>query len=55
MNRPYAAMPWPSTLSQPIRPMDVTAASWWQSRHNMKRPPQLTDLWQLARSLRGIK
>lgn len=50
----HCEMKW-TALSTPIRAMDTTAASWWQSRHNMKRPPQLTDLWQLARSLRGLR
>lgn len=32
---------------------DNTARAFWQSRHRLPRPPQLTDLRALARAIRG--
>ena len=26
---------------------------WWQSRHNMRNPPDMVDLWELARAIRA--
>lgn len=42
---------WPKRLAAPVYPADTSAASWWQSRHGLPRPPQLTDLRELARAI----
>lgn len=42
---------WPKRLAAPVYAGDTTAASWWQSRHRLARPPQLTDLRELARAI----
>lgn len=44
-------MKWPNRLAAPVYAQDTTAASWWQSRHGLRRPPQLTDLRELARAI----
>lgn len=44
-------MKWPNRLAAPVYAQDTTAASWWQSRHRLCRPPQLTDLRALARAI----
>lgn len=42
---------WPDRLAAPIRAGDTTAMAFWQSRHGLARPPQLTDLRELARTI----
>lgn len=42
---------WPNRLAAPVDPLATTAASWWQSRHRLARPPQLTDIRALARAI----
>lgn len=44
-------MKWPNRLAAPVYAQDTTSASWWQSRHGLRRPPQLTDLRELARAI----
>ncbi|WP_058358278.1 hypothetical protein [Xanthomonas translucens] len=44
---------WPARLSAPILAADNTAMAFWQSRHNLRHTPQLTDLRALARVVRG--
>lgn len=46
---------WPERLAAPIRAADNTAMAFWQSRHNLRQAPQLTDLRALARAIRGVK
>lgn len=46
---------WPKRLAAPIRAADNTAMAFWQSRHNLRQAPQLTDLSALARAIRGVK
>lgn len=46
---------WPKRLAAPIFAIDATAMAFWQSRHNLRSPPQLTDLRALARAIRGVK
>ena len=43
---------WPKRLAAPVYLADTSAASWWQSRHGLPRPPQLTDLREPARTIR---
>ncbi len=44
-------MKWPNRLAAPVYAQDTTAACWWQSRHGLRRAPQLTDLRELARAI----
>ncbi len=53
--RPAQMNKWPERLAAPIRAADNTAMAFWQSRHNLRQAPQLTDLRALARAIRGVK
>lgn len=44
-------MKWPNRLAAPVYAQDTTAACWWQSYSRLRRPPQLTDLRELARAI----
>lgn len=44
---------WPSRLSTPVDPMETVARCWWQSMYRLPRPPHLTNLREMARSIRG--
>lgn len=43
---------WPARLAPPVYPAETQAMMYWQSRHRLRYPPQLTDLRQLARDTR---
>ena len=47
----YGMAKWPARLAESRNASDNTATAFWQSRHGLKRPPQLTDLRDLARKL----
>lgn len=42
---------WPARLGAPILAADTQAMMFWQSRHNLRSAPSLTDLRALARAL----
>lgn len=44
---------WPPRLAAPVYAQETTERLFWQSRHGLKRPPQLTDLRELARQIRS--
>ena len=52
MTAGYGMAKWPARLAESRNAADNTAAAFWQSRHGLKRPPQLTDLRELARTIR---
>ncbi|UUR56236.1 hypothetical protein [Xanthomonas phage pXoo2107] len=52
---PEPSQRWPERLAEPVYALDNTVASWWQSRHNLRNLPQLTDLVALARTIRSTE
>ena len=43
-----------STLGESLRAFsDSRERYWWQSRHNLRDPPELTDIPALARAIRA--
>lgn len=42
---------WPARLAPPVLAADTQAMMFWQSRHNLRSAPALTDLRALARNL----
>lgn len=48
----YGTKPWPK-LHGTVCALDNLARYWWQSRHNLRDPPDLTDIPALARAIRA--